>query len=202
MTDPAPTSPRASGRRPGPDSSRADILRAAQRAFAATGYDGTSVRRIAAVAGVDPSTVLHFFGTKERLFQEVVEEVAGTLRPVLTALSEGAPGRELALRYLEIWDDEDSGPAIRALVRATLGSERAIELLRDTMLGTLLAAVPDSNHFGAQLALSHLLGTAIARHLGRLPALAEADLEVIAAHVGPSIDRYLVPRNTEVKDRE
>ncbi|MGH3412395.1 MAG: TetR/AcrR family transcriptional regulator, partial [Marmoricola sp.] len=41
------------GRRPGSPDTRADILAAARELFAAGGYAGTSVRSVAARAGVD-----------------------------------------------------------------------------------------------------------------------------------------------------
>ena len=63
---------RRSGRRPGPSGTREAILAAARSQFAAQGYDRTSMRGIAAEAGVDQALVAHFFGAKQRLFVEVV----------------------------------------------------------------------------------------------------------------------------------
>jgi AcrR family transcriptional regulator len=51
---------------------REAILTAAREAFAATGYDGTGVREIAAKAGVTAMMVNHYFGSKEQLFAEVL----------------------------------------------------------------------------------------------------------------------------------
>src|SRR5436309_1453926 len=48
-------------------SSREDILRAARKLFAERGYQGATVRAIAAEAGVDAALVVHFFGTKATL---------------------------------------------------------------------------------------------------------------------------------------
>ena len=66
--------PRArSGRRPG-DSGTRDAIRAAARAqFAEQGYDRTSMRSVALQAGVDPTLVSHFFGSKQQLFAEVMQ---------------------------------------------------------------------------------------------------------------------------------
>ena len=57
-----------SGRRAGDSGTREAIVTAARRRFAENGYDGATIRGIAADAGVDPALVLHFHGTKERLF--------------------------------------------------------------------------------------------------------------------------------------
>ena len=54
------------GRRPGPSSTRDEILRAARRRFADDGYDRATFRRIAADAGVDPALVVQFFGSKAK----------------------------------------------------------------------------------------------------------------------------------------
>ena len=47
------------------DLTRARILEAARALFAEAGYDGASVREIAAAAAVDPALVIRNFGSKE-----------------------------------------------------------------------------------------------------------------------------------------
>lgn len=184
---------RPPGRRPGADSTRTTILAAARAAFASTGFEGTSVRAVATRAGVDPSTVLHFFVTKDGLFRAVISEVAPATAPLVEALQRRAGGSELATLYLGIWAGEDSGPAIQALIRAAFGSERATELLREVLLHEVFDAVDADDALGAELALTHLLGVALGRHLGHLPALSRADIDTIAARVGPTLDTYLSP---------
>ena len=49
------------------------IRAAAARLFPVDGYAGTSVRDIAAAAGVDPSLVIRHFGSKENLFLETMQ---------------------------------------------------------------------------------------------------------------------------------
>lgn len=184
---------RPPGRPPGSDSTRAAILAAARAAFASTGFEGTSVRAVASRAGVDPSTVLHFFATKDGLFRAVISEVAPATAPLVEALQRRAGGTELATLYLGIWAGEDSGPAIQALIRAAFGSERATELLREVLLHEVFDAVDADDPLGAELALTHLLGIALGRHLGHLPALSRAAIDAIAARVGPTLDTYLSP---------
>ena len=52
---------------------RAAILEAAKVAFAATGYDRTSLRDIAALAGSDVALIPRYFGGKEGLFTEALK---------------------------------------------------------------------------------------------------------------------------------
>lgn len=51
--------------------SRDDILLAAARLFAERGYAGTSIREVAASAGVSPAMVMKVAGSKEDLFHTV-----------------------------------------------------------------------------------------------------------------------------------
>ncbi len=65
--------PAHTGRRPGESGARDDILAAARTEFAEDGYDGATIRGIAARADVDPALVHHYFGAKEQLFEAAVE---------------------------------------------------------------------------------------------------------------------------------
>jgi AcrR family transcriptional regulator len=52
---------------------RADILSAARRRFAAEGYERTTLRAIAADVGVDAALVIRYFGSKQDLFAAAVD---------------------------------------------------------------------------------------------------------------------------------
>lgn len=58
---------------------RARILDAAERVFAERGFEGASIRDIAAQAGVQVALVNHHGGHKEDLFAHIVERRAATL---------------------------------------------------------------------------------------------------------------------------
>jgi len=66
---PAPAPPR----RRDAGATRAAILEAAKRAFAVTGYDRTSLRDIAAMAGSDVALIPRYFGGKAGLFTEALK---------------------------------------------------------------------------------------------------------------------------------
>src|SRR2546425_10479662 len=61
------------GRRPGTGGTREKILAAARSQFGQEGYDGATIRGIAAGAGVDPALIPHYFGSKEGVFLAAVE---------------------------------------------------------------------------------------------------------------------------------
>jgi TetR/AcrR family transcriptional regulator len=55
------------------EQTRRAILQAAEECFAARGPAGASTREIAATAGVTQPLVLHYFGSKDALFREVID---------------------------------------------------------------------------------------------------------------------------------
>ena len=55
------------------DRTKAAILRAARERLAAHGYDRTTIRAVAADAGIDPSMVMRYFGNKAQLFDAALD---------------------------------------------------------------------------------------------------------------------------------
>src|SRR5271169_5423013 len=76
---------------------RQAILVSARRAFARAGYDGVGLREIAQGAGVTAMMVNRYFGSKERLFKEVVAGAIAT-PSILTCENIASPtlGRDIA----------------------------------------------------------------------------------------------------------
>lgn len=73
MTDLAEAAAPAPPRRRDAAATRAALLEAARAAFTATGYDRTSLRDIAALAGSDVALIARYFGGKEGLFTEALK---------------------------------------------------------------------------------------------------------------------------------
>ena len=61
----------------GRESARERILRAAARLYTTQGFEGTSVREIAAAAGVTKPLVSYHFGSKEQLYSSLLQESVG-----------------------------------------------------------------------------------------------------------------------------
>ena len=59
---------------------RRTILAGAARAFAAAGFDGTSMEDIADAAGVSKLILYRHFDSKEELYRSILESVSGRLR--------------------------------------------------------------------------------------------------------------------------
>lgn len=62
------------------------IITAAERLFAHQGYEGTSLRDIAAAAGVNVSMISYYFGSKEKLIEALFEERIGYIGPQIENL--------------------------------------------------------------------------------------------------------------------
>ncbi|SDM73473.1 TetR/AcrR family transcriptional regulator [Allokutzneria albata] len=109
---------------------RARIRDAALERFGSDGVAATSVRAIAAAAGVSPALVLHHFGSKEGLRQACDEHVLAAIRSGSGGdgvIEQGALGELLRA----------ATPARRYLGRALLdGSEAASTLFTEIVDGT------------------------------------------------------------------
>jgi len=64
------------------------LLDAAQSAFASQGFEGATLRGVAAAAGVDPALVAHYFGSKKALWEAVVDRMSQRLLPMIAELEE------------------------------------------------------------------------------------------------------------------
>lgn len=71
------------------------IMKHALELFAAKGFEGTSVRDIAAAAQVNVAMMNYYFGSKEKLFEAVVEYKASYMKDVLQALEEDKTKTEI-----------------------------------------------------------------------------------------------------------
>lgn len=192
------TTPRAAdgrrGRRPGPSTTREEILRAARAQFADAGYDRTTVRAIARSAQVDPALVIQFFGSKEELFRAVIGEfgelLAGRMQQIATV--PGTLGERLAQVYLSAWQE----PATRTRAMAILRSVGTNSISVDTMVGAFVGKVwpmmsaelgrEDVDDVMAPIA-SILIGTAVTRFILDLP-FAPRSVEALVATTAPIID--------------
>jgi AcrR family transcriptional regulator len=191
------TEARAGRRRGNPDT-RATILVAAQSEFAEKGFDRVSMRGIAKAAGVDPSLMYHYFGSKDDVLLASLD-VPFDPREVIPALTRDGVaglGNRIASRFLAIWDDPANQTRLVTVVRASMSSAAAQDLLTNgvarMILGPIRAviATPEAELRTSYVA-SQLLGLAVTRYVLRLEPLASAPSEVVSAAIGPTLQRYL-----------
>ena len=185
------------GRRPGRESSRGAVLEAARSRFARYGYDATTIRSVAADAGVDPALVMQFYGSKEGLFAAAVLDIQTTIyERVLAVLAGPRSGMDerFARAYFELWEDPGTGPRVQSFFRAVIGSPLATAMYRAKLRGTK-SDISTGRRLRIILAATHLLGTAISRYILEVPHLAALSIDELVRLSAPAVRGHL--RSTE-----
>lgn len=136
---------------------RERILSAAVERFARTSYEQTGLRDIAADAGVDVAYVHRSFGSKERLFAEVVRtalpplDIVSSAKDVGTSLAkqiiaksaENSRGLDIIVRS---FSSPEAAPVVREFVLSTFVDPLGKKLdhpadTRATLIGALLIGI-------------------------------------------------------------
>jgi AcrR family transcriptional regulator len=187
------------GRRPGAGQAREVLVETARRIFSERGYNGTTMRLVAAEAEVDAALIYHYFGSKQQLFvasMEIPFDWASAFPALL-----GGPRQEIGERLVRLmlgaWEDPAIKPRFMGVVRSAATDPKAADMVRGLLAeGPVLAlaraiGTPDGE-LRAMLAASHIMGVALLRYILRVEPLASADVETLARLIGPSVGAYLV----------
>ena len=174
---------------------RRRILEAARGVFADVGYERATIRLIAASAGVDKSSVIQYFGTKQGLFREAVHWDIPTAELAVDDTEQTTANHVRGM--FAAWEADPNSP-MAVLLRTSMTSEDAAGILRshitaqstDAMAATIDA--PDAR-LRAALVGAMLMGIASQRYILKMPDLKDADAEDIVRLVGPAIGRLLDP---------
>ena len=170
-------------RRNAADSRRA-LLEAARKLFAERGFDRTTTRDIGERAGLDPTLISRYFGSKAALYLEALrtdfaEEQPGSLGDLLSAewmaelLDRAArrgtgPIYESALR-------RHADPDVDAQSRDVV-TQRFVDPVRRRLAG---GPTPEPG-LRAELVAAAYIGVLVGRQNGAFPALASAPSEQVA----------------------
>lgn len=195
------------GRRRGSPDTRAAILDAARELFAAGGLSGTSVRAVAARAGVDPALVHHYFGSKDDLFVAALSlpvDPREVLAPVVALGPDGAAERMLRT-FLAVWDDPALQLPLLAIARSMVDPSGG-ELFRDGFLKVVVGPLGvalglEEPERRMPLVASQVLGLILMRYLLDVEPIASMSAEELVATYAPTLQRYLTgplpPRGTQ-----
>jgi AcrR family transcriptional regulator len=110
---------------------RARIRDAAIARFGADGVARTSLRSVAADAGVSPALVVHHFGSKDALRLACDRHVAQTIRDLKHAAMAAGPRLDL---FSVLRDSEESRPLMRYLARVLVDSSPQVDALVDELV--------------------------------------------------------------------
>ncbi|QWF83410.1 TetR/AcrR family transcriptional regulator [Amycolatopsis sp. CA-230715] len=177
--------------------SKQRILDTARALFGEHGYGGTTVRAIAAGAGVDPAMVFYFFGTKQSLFAAAIEmsaQVPPALESIFTGGLDGI-GERMIRTLLENMDASGRTP-LALLTRSPQADGQTETLLREyidrEITGRLAALLngPDAA-FRAGMVNVQLLGLAVARYLVRIEPIASSSVDELVSRFGPLVQHCL-----------
>ncbi|WP_083410710.1 TetR/AcrR family transcriptional regulator [Mycolicibacterium rutilum] len=186
------------GRPPGPSDTRERILTVARELFARNGIDKTSIRAIAAQAGVDPALVHHYFGTKTQLFAAAIHipidpmDVIGPLKEIPVE----DIGRTLPSMLLPLWESELGKGFIATLRSLLAGNDPSLfrSFLQDVItkeIGSRVDDPPGSGRVRVQFVASQLVGVVMARYILELEPFKSLPIEQIAETIAPNLQRYL-----------
>jgi AcrR family transcriptional regulator len=186
------------GRPAGSSDTRERILANARILFARNGISNTSIRAVAAAAGVDSALVHHYFGTKEKLFAAAVRipiDPMDVIRPLREVPVEEL-GYTLPSLLLPLYDSE-LGAGIIATLRSILaGSEVNLvrTFLQDVIaveIGSRVDNPPGSGIIRIQFVASQLVGVIMARYILELEPFNSLPVEQIVDTIAPTLQRYL-----------
>jgi AcrR family transcriptional regulator len=182
---------------------RARIRDAAITRFAADGVVATSIRAIAADAGVSPALVLHHFDSKDELRVACDEHVAAVIRERKTAALSAGPGMDpiAALRV-----GAQGPPLLRYLARTLVDGSPHVAALVDEMVSDAAGYMAEGVDAGTLRPTDHPYGRAavvtiwslgalvLHEHLERLLGVdltgTPEELATATAYFGPALELF------------
>lgn len=195
-----------SGRPVGGTRNREALLAAAARRFSELGYDRTSLRAIAADAGVDQALIAHYFGSKHRLFVAALEFPLDPARilPEVLAEDRASIGGRLARVVLALLEDPDARRGLTGLIRAASSEPDAARMLRELLMREVIGPIAealgaDEPELRVGLVGSQVIGLVMARYVVRVEPLASLPAARVAALVAPTLQRYLTEPLAEAR---
>ncbi|MFF7365945.1 TetR family transcriptional regulator [Streptomyces sp. NPDC008125] len=191
-----------------PSTSRADrrratevrILVSARELFAQKGFERTTIRAVAAAAGVDPALVMQYFGSKRGLFGQAVQALP--VPPAAPSDTGELVDQLLASLCLKLGGLPEGA---LAMMRSMLTDQAAAEHVRVALgrqIDSVGAALPaEDAELRAALLVTALLGVTVGHQLLGLAPLREASAEQVAALLRPAFQALAgVPERAAATD--
>lgn len=175
---------------------REAILRAARDRFGADGFERTTIRAVAADAGIDPSMVMRYYGSKQGLFVAAAD--FDLALPDLSRVPADQLGVAAVDHFLSRWEGEQADDSLRVLLASaatnTAAAQQMEHIFRAQLEPVVAAAGPHDPATAATragLVATQMLGLALCRYVLGLPPVVDLDRAAILRWLGPVIQRYL-----------
>ncbi|MCK2215542.1 TetR family transcriptional regulator [Actinomadura sp. ATCC 31491] len=173
---------------------RASILAAARKLLIDRGYEGMTIRAVAAQVGVDPSMVMRYYGSKAGLFDAAVDvdlRLGEMSRP-----ASGRVGEALVRHFLDRWEGGLADDVLILLLRSASTNPMAAERMRQVFERQIVTFVrtatgAEDAAYRAGLVSTQLLGLALTRYVLELPPVAQADAGTLVRDLGRAIQQYI-----------
>jgi AcrR family transcriptional regulator len=178
---------------PRSEGTRRTILEAARNTFATRGYEQTTIRAVAAQAGIDPSMVMRYFGSKAGLFT-----AASTMDlhpPDLGSVPARRRGEHLVRHFVDLWEASSTDETLVFMMRTAVTNDAVAEQMQATFNALIVEPISalDDENAGERAALigSQMLGLVLCRYVLRLEPLASLPVDDVVSRIAPTIQRYL-----------
>ena len=180
------------------------IVEAAEQVFARRGYDGGSIREICSIANVNTGSVVYHFGTKDSLFDAVIELRRETFLTDFAAHMislEESSARGVLQGYIGFLFDRFSRPEWHDYVRVLAKSASAYDVpaVRSNLMK--FDIMPST----VQALLQKITGSDDAAFLRRIVLYAEATMTtlfisdfLLDRRIGTAMDDYVTKVVTEL----
>lgn len=170
------------------------LVLAARTMFSERGFDGTTVREIAALAGVNPALINRYFGGKDQLFAEAVS--IDLALPDLSQTRREAVGATLAMHFFKRWEGDEHDDLLRVLIRTAATNPDAAARIREVLgrqVTPMIEALsdPETASQRAYLVASQILGLAYTRYVIGLPTT-EIEHKRLVSVIGDTLRRYIL----------
>ncbi len=166
------------GRPSGDGNTKETILEAARIQFAAEGYS-TSLRKIATEANIDPSLIMHYFGSKQQLFIESMLPLFEAPRKIPDIFSgdEDKIGERLATMFVTIISEPFTRNLMLGMFKSISSEEKAAEMVRKFIQAAIIDLVethlPGPNKkLQANILGGQMMGIFIARYIIKIEPIA------------------------------
>ena len=174
------------------------VLDAARGMYARQGYVKTTIKGVAAAAGVAPDLVRRYYASREELFAAAMRLPVDHATAIAQLLAPGFDGlgERLVRVTLRMLDEPETRDQIAAMVRDGAGAAKASAALREFLESVIVdrvaaaLRVPDAR-MRVTLAISYVVGVAGSRYVLRMEPLASATEEEVVRLVAPAVQTAL-----------